>query len=207
MQLTDSQTELIEHALRQSIDYQTYFNQVTRFYEQQATSGPDQSMAMTEYTALNYKRMKRLNKTLMLNEEYEEFLKNLSTPQTWLVITEAWCGDAAQITPVLFKMAEASPAITLRFVYRDEHPELMDTFLTNGARSIPKLIARDATTKILFTWGPRPQLALALVEDFKSKNKVLTDTFKQELQNWYNKDKGKSTVNDLVDLLKKRYTT
>src|SRR5690606_21343878 len=126
---------------------------------------------------------------------HELFLKKLSTPQIWLVITEAWCGDAAQIAPVLFKMAEASPAITLKFVYRDEHQELRDALLTNGGPSIPELIALNAANDVLFTWGPRPLLAAELVEDFKSKNEVFTSAFKQELQNWYNKDKGKSTVN------------
>lgn len=203
MQLVDNQKASIKYALRQSIDYPTYFDQVTQFYQQQATSGPDQSKAMVEYTALNYRRMKRLNKSLTLDREHELFLKSLSAPQTWLVITEAWCGDAAQIAPIVFKMAEASPAITLKFVYRDEHPELMDAFLTNGGRSIPKLIALNDSDEVLFTWGPRPKLATALVEDFKSKNEIFTSEFKQELQNWYNKDRGKSTVNDLVALLKK----
>lgn len=202
MQLIDNQIEFIEQTLLQSIDYQTYFDQITRFYEQQATSGPDQSSSMVEYTALNYKRMKRLNKTLSLDKASALFLRNCKTPQTWLVITETWCGDAAQILPVLYKMSEESSVIALKLVYRDEHPELMDAFLTNGGRSIPKLIALNATNEVLFTWGPRPQLATQLVEDFKSKNEVLTFEFKHELQNWYNKDKGQSTIKDLIELLK-----
>ena len=62
---------------------------------------------------------------------------------TLLVLAEGWCGDAAQILPVINKIAEYSSLIDLKVVCRDENPELMDQFLTNGSKSIPKVIIID----------------------------------------------------------------
>jgi thiol-disulfide isomerase/thioredoxin len=203
MQTLTLNSSLIPEALERSIDYRTYFEQVKSFYEQQKTSGEEQSQSRIEFTALNYQRMKRLNKTISINEVATQFLKNVKKSQAWLVITEDWCGDSAQVIPVINKMAEQATAIELKLVYRDEQPELMDAFLTNGGRSIPKLIAIDKNNDVLFTWGPRPSVATKMVADYKEKHGLLTPEFKQELQAWYNKDKGESIVDDLTKLLEK----
>ncbi len=200
--LMDNMT-IIKQSLIKAIDYNTYFDQIKQFSELQKTSGPEQSQSRIEFTALNYQRMKRLNKTILINDDAKQFLENVKKEQIWLVITEAWCGDSAQITPVLNKIAELSPAITLKFVYRDENPELMDAFLTNGGRAIPKLIALSGENEVLFTWGSRPSLATQMVVDFKEKHGSLTPEFKEELQNWYNKDKGQNITDDLIALLSK----
>ena len=122
--------------------------------------------------------------------------------QTWLVITEGWCGDAAQNLPVINKLAEINTNIKLKLVLRDENLELMDLFLTNGGRSIPKLIALNKQNEVLFTWGPRPKVATKMVADYKEKHGSLDPQFKQDLQVWYNKDKGKSVQSDFIELLK-----
>ncbi|MEX2349619.1 MAG: thioredoxin family protein, partial [Flavobacteriaceae bacterium] len=129
--------------------------------------------------------------------ELLKFQKNI----TWLVITEAWCGDAAQVLPVLNKVAETTPKIALKLVYRDENPELIEMFLTSGSRSIPKLIALDEHNQVLYTWGPRPTEAAKMVVDFKNLNGLLTPEFKQDLQLWYNKDKGLNIIADQLTLL------
>ena len=72
-------------------------------------------------------------------------------------------------------MAEVNSNINLQLVLRDENLELMDLFLTNGGRSIPKLIALDKDLNILFTWGPRPQTATNMVLDYKTKHGSLDD--------------------------------
>lgn len=198
MQTLIDNTAIIEESLEKAVDYNTYFEQIKRFSELQKTSGLEQSQSRIEFTALNFQRMKRLNKTISINDDIKQFLEKFKKEQTWLVITEAWCGDSAQVTPVLNKIAELSPAIDLKFVYRDENPELMDAFLTNGGRSIPKLIALSRENEVLFTWGARPSVATQMVADFKQKHGSLTPEFKEELQNWYNKDKGLNIVEDLV---------
>ncbi len=78
----------------------------------------------------------------------------------------------------------------------------MNGYLTNGAKAIPKLIAIDKETgKVVNTFGPRPSEATKLVNDYKEKYGSLTPDFKQDLQIWYNKDKGQTTISDLEKLL------
>ena len=123
-------------------------------------------------------------------------------PVLWLVLTESWCGDAAPSIPVMNKIAESAAKITFKVALRDENLELMDLFRTNGTLSIPKLIMLDEQRlKVLNSWGPRPTKATKMVEVYKKENGELTPEFKQDLQLWYNKDKGQNILDDLMELL------
>ncbi len=203
-ELISNKQQQIENALNSAINYKVYSEQMTHFFESKSTSGADQSEGLIEYTALNYQRMKRLDKTIKVDDTQIKEFQKLNKEINWLIITEAWCGDAAQVIPVLNKIAEATKTIKIKLAYRDEHPQLMDLFLTNGARSIPKLIALDRNQNILYTWGPRPAEATKMVNDFKIKNGSLTTQFKQDLQIWYNKNKGQGVIQDQLLLLNKQ---
>ena len=187
----------IEKSLQKTYTYQKYRTLVSDLLSEGKATGPEQSAALTNYSLLNDKRMKRLDKTIKITEETKAQFKT-AKKQTWLVITEGWCGDAAQNLPVLDKMAALNENINLKLVLRDENLELMDLFLTNGGRSIPKLIALDNDNNVINTWGPRPTVATKMVAAYKAENGALDAQFKQDLQVWYNKDKGISTQEDFV---------
>jgi len=193
--------DIIKKSLQKTYTYQAYKDLVKTLLLEGKSTGPNQSEDLTNYSLLNDKRMKRLDKTIKILDDTKQFLKTIKSPQTWLVFTEGWCGDAAQNLPVIHKMAEVNSNINLQLVLRDENLELMDLFLTNGGRSIPKLIALDKDLNILFTWGPRPQTATNMVLDYKTKHGSLDAKFKQDLQVWYNKDKGESIQNDFKELI------
>ncbi|GAB7258083.1 thioredoxin family protein [Polaribacter sp. OB-PA-B3] len=192
--------EIIENSLKNTISYAEYRNLVSNLLEEGKATGPIQSEALTNYSLLNDKRMKRLDKTIKISEETISKFQKVTAPQTWLVITEGWCGDAAQNIPVLQKIADTTDKVDLRIVLRDENLPLMDLFLTNGGRSIPKLIALDKDNNVINTWGPRPSTATKMVADYKEKNGTIDAQFKQDLQVWYNKNKGKNVQEDLVKL-------
>jgi hypothetical protein len=192
--------EIIEDSLKNTLSYEGYKALVGNLIADGNSTGTEQSEALTNYSVLNDKRMKRLDKTLKLSEKTLQEFQQIATPQTWLVLTESWCGDAAQNLPVLNKIAISSDKIDLKIVLRDENLPLMDLFLTNGGRSIPKLIALDKDNNILNSWGPRPTTAAKMVADYKEKKGVLDLQFKQELQTWYNQDKGQSVQEDLIQL-------
>ncbi|MGL4581520.1 MAG: thioredoxin family protein [Flavobacterium sp.] len=154
------------------------------------------------YAELNEARLHRLDKTMKVVEEVATQLASLKKKYTWIVITESWCGDAAQIVPVLNKMAEACPNIDMRLVFRDQNLELMDAFLTNGGRAIPKLIiAEQDTLKVLGHWGPRPALGQKVVTDYKAAHGVVDEAGKVELQMWYTKDKGHEVQKEVIELM------
>lgn len=195
--------ETIQKSLENTLTYQEYKDLVKELLADGKSTGPNQSEDLTNYSMLNDRRMKRLDKTIKIADETAQEIQKLDEPQTWLVITEGWCGDAAQNLPVLDKMAALNENINLKLVLRDENLELMDLFLTNGGRSIPKLIALDIDNNVIDSWGPRPTVATKMVADYKAEHGTLDPEFKQDLQVWYNKDKGKSTQDDFVKLVQK----
>ncbi|GLB52634.1 thioredoxin [Neptunitalea chrysea] len=191
---------IIENSIAQGMSYQEYLSLMAKLMADGASSSPVPSEEMTLFTKLNYKRMLRLNKTINIDGKYREIISTYDKKVTWLAITESWCGDAAQILPVVNKVVEVSNHITFRLVLRDENLDLMDLCLTNGTRSIPKILVVDEDYNIIDSFGPRPEAALNLVEDFREQYGKLTPDFKQYLQLWYNKDRGKSIVKDLLKL-------
>ena len=193
--------ETIETSLNKSMSYDEYVQLFENLVNENATTGNEKTQEQIEFTKLNERRLKRWNKTLKISDDTQNKIKRYNKKTTWLVLTESWCGDAAHIVPVINKVAELNNKINLRLVLRDENEELMNEFLTNGGKAIPKLIALDEENKMIGEFGSRPSIAAQLVEDFKKEYGKLTPEFKKELQVWYNKDKGESTLEDLIRLL------
>lgn len=193
--------EIIEKSLSKAMSYDDYRGLVDKLIKEGKSTGENQSEDLLNYSVLNDKRMKRLDKTLHVSSDSIESVKKITEKQTWLVLTEGWCGDAAHNLPMINKIAKENSNIDLQLVLRDENLELMDSFLTNGGRSIPKLIVLDDTKNVIGTWGPRPSEASAMVKTYKEKNGKLDAEFKKDLQIWYNKNKGRNTENELVSLL------
>lgn len=194
--------DTIANSLKASITYADYRNLVTQLVVAKSTTGNQKSDDLVNYTLLNDKRMKRWDKTVKVSDEIKNKVEHFNKKVTWLVITESWCGDAAHILPVINKVAELNANIDYRIVLRDENDALMNQFLTNGGKAIPKLIMIDNEAKtVVNTFGPRPKVATNLVNTYKAEHGKLTPEFKEDLQRWYNKDKGQSTIKDLVNLL------
>ncbi|WP_339707275.1 thioredoxin family protein [uncultured Kriegella sp.] len=202
-ELTKKTTEeLLEESLPQAMTYVDYREMVAQLVLEGKSTGPDQSEALRDYTLLNHNRMRRWDKTLRLSEDTINEISKIDHKRTWVVLTESWCGDAAPSLPVMHKMASLNSNINLKVLLRDENIELMNRFLTNGAMSIPKLIVIDDTTNtILDEWGPRPVEAAEMVKTQKNSPEGLTPEFRETLQSWYNKDKGKSIANELLSSL------
>ncbi|KAB1063960.1 thioredoxin family protein [Salibacter halophilus] len=179
--------------------FKSYNELIESLLEENKTTGTNQSEAMINYTQMNQKRMKRWFKTLKLSDE----IKGLNIDgqnQKWLIITEGWCGDAAHNIPGI-EMIARELGIETRYILRDENPEIIDAYLTNGGRSIPKLIAVDKDFNELFTWGPRPkecqELYLSLKENGSDWNEIL-----EKVQRWYNSNKGAMLQQEFTQLLK-----
>lgn len=193
--------QLIAKSLENAISYSEYRTLVHDVLADGKSTGFIQSEALTNYSLLNDRRMKRLDKTIKITDETKVVFKSITEEQTWLVLTEGWCGDAAQNLPVIHKLAAENENIALKIVLRDEHLELMDLFLTNGGRSIPKVIVLDTQNNLKHTWGPRPTLATKIMAEYKAENGSIDAQFKQDLQVWYNKNKGLSVQEDFVKMI------
>lgn len=183
--------------------YNEFYEWVLELVIAGKTSGKNQSQALSDFTALNARRMSRLNKTVILHPTLIALLQDIDQPQEWVVITEAWCGDSAQNLPVIARIAAVSDKINLKIVLREEHPELMDQYLTNGSKSIPKLISFDKSGKEIFTWGPRPEPAQKLFMGWKQEPSGRTwEIFEKELHTWYALDKTLSLQKEFAEIFK-----
>lgn len=119
------------------------------------------------------------------------------THRKLLVIAEDWCGDASSTIPVLARLAEAAPGLELRLIRRDEHPELMNRYLTNGTRSIPIVIALDQHFREIGHWGPRPEVLQAWV--MANRPMIPKPELYPKVRAWYARDRGESTLREVLD--------
>ena len=190
----------------ESFNYSQYISGVETLVLEGKTSGNYQSKELIDFTALNLTRMQRLNKTIVIEGTLLELLNSLQSTQKWIVITEAWCGVSAQNLPAIGKIAESSHGkIDLQIISREDNPEWIEKYHTNGSKSIPKLISFDSAGKELFAWGPRPALAQQLLSDWKRNPQGKSwDGFELELHTWYAKDKTLSTQKEIHELLYKQ---
>jgi len=187
--------------IRNAFTWERYMALMEQLVADKQTTG-EQTEEHIHFTELNLHRSKRVYKTLKFDSEVATAL--VETPrQLWVVISEAWCGDASQLLPIMARMADLSATIELRIVLRDENPELMDQFLTNGGKAIPKLICMNPDTfEVMWNWGPRPQPAVELVKSIKSQGGT-KEEIGLAMQEWYNKDKGQTTIQELLGYLTK----
>ncbi len=197
----------IAKAILNSHSYIEYRRMISNRIAEGKSSGNEQTEDLLEYSILNETRMNRLDKTMKVSVQNSLRLKNLHKNYLWIVLSEGWCGDAAQLLPIFNKMANESEAIEMKIVFRDENIAVMNLFLTNQAQAIPKLIIIDkATGSVINHWGPRPKGASDLIKAYKAKYGVVDANAKTELQLWYLHDKGLSTQNEIIEIMMKEET-
>jgi Thioredoxin len=158
-------------------------------------------LKIREYINLNQRRMHRVEKTYIPSDGIITQVKNLRHKTYWLILTEHWCGDASQTLPVFNAIAGMSEGkIEIKLVYRDQNDKLMNAYLTNETRSIPKLIQLDEHFNVTGIWGPRPTIAQKLVKELKSDSATAA-TYANELHLWYAKDKQQNLEKEVAQLL------
>ena len=193
---------LTPERLRAAHTYATYRHLINELLIQGQTTGSQQSDMLTEYTHLNVQRMQRIDKTVRVLPELQAAAAGLRQEYVGLIITEGWCGDAAQIVPVLEAVAQSSGGkLSTRYLLRDDNLDLIDQYLTNGSRSIPKLvILRADTLAEVVNWGPRPAAAHALLLETKAQG-ASHEEFVEKLHGWYARDKTQATQQELLTLV------
>ncbi|MEE9348756.1 MAG: thioredoxin family protein [Flavobacteriaceae bacterium] len=194
--------KIIKKSIQNAMSYTEYKKLINTLVAINKSTGENQSDILLNFSKLNAKRMKRLDKTILLNKDTLLTIKETKKDLLFLVLTESWCGDAAQTLPIMYKISEISPQIDFKIILRDANDDLMQRYLTNGGKSIPKLLIIDKNTNdVLNSWGPRPSIATKMVMNFKKEHGALDAEFKKDLQIWYNKDKGISTQHDLMEII------
>jgi hypothetical protein len=184
-----------------AMSFEQYIALIDELLAEGKTTGENQSENYVYFGKLNRQRMKRLEKTVRLDEAFIEKIRAIKRPLSWLILTEGWCGDAAQNIPVIEKIAAENPFIQTRYLLRDENPDLMDKYLTNGGRAIPLLICLDGETfEPLGKWGSRPTVIQAYFVELKEAG-VEKDERNDLIQRRYNSDKERGIQADFAKLV------
>lgn len=174
-------------------EYQQYFESILNKTEPPAPYNDDDYLS---YAKLNWSRSKRWLKTGILSEQFSTIVKGIRQTQKWIVITEPWCGDAAHSVPFIVMAAALNPLIKLDIELRDQAPYRIDQYLTNGGKSIPKLIIKNEGDLDIATWGPRPEDCQQLYYKLQAEAADF-ETAKIALQEWYNKNNGMDIQREL----------
>ena len=183
--------------------YEEYKGLVVSLAKNSKSSGEENEERISA-TKINVHRLNRIDKQCELSAILRASIHGFQYDCLWILITESWCGDGAQCIPVISKIANQSSNIELKLIFRDENLNLIDRYLTNGSRSVPKLICIDKTTHHeIGTWGPRPIEIQKMVLDYKKNNPNSThDEFVNNLHLCYARDKTQSIQDEFIDLLK-----
>ena len=176
------------------------------FIEQIENADPDslskEQKELYEYKKLNLQRSNRIDKSYQPSEEIKNAVEAVKEKELWMVITEPWCGDSAQNLAYIAKIAGLNDNIDFRIILRDSNPDIMDEYLTNGTRSIPKLVAFNTDGSELFIWGPRPKAAQELIQKLKSEGIIKPELY-EKLHLWYGRNRGQDIESEFVEILSK----
>ena len=198
--------EKLEKAyLEQGFNYEAYRKMMQHLIAEGKTTGPNQSPEIIEFTKLNERRMARLDKTAKINDSLAAAVQSLQKKWIWIILTETWCGDVAQNVPTIEKIAALNPLITTRYLLRDENTSLINQYLTNGGKAIPKLICYDGETlEPIGHWGPRPYPAQELTMKLLRHQPPLSfEDVHEPLHKWYAEDKTITLQKEMEDLIKR----
>jgi hypothetical protein len=182
------------------MDFQHYQDHFQDILSNPNAPAPYNNIDYLDYTKLNWTRQQRWLKTGVVDPVLAQKIADINQPQEWIIITEPWCGDASHTVPFIYKLSMLNPLITPVYQLRDSEPFLIEQYLTNGGKSIPKFIIRDAAGKDLVVWGPRPAACQVIYSELTAAHADF-GTIKTELQKWYNADKGQSFQRELLKAL------
>ncbi len=152
------------------------------------------------YSKYNDERAQRVEEHYTMSDAFEAQVDAIDRPQLWMVLTEDWCLDSAYSLPVLYAAESRNTMVDIRILYRDANLDIMDVFLTNESRSIPKLVAFSESGEPLFDWGPRPARLQRLRTEWKESGEP-GNIISQKSVEWYEADGWLEIENELVEAL------
>lgn len=185
------------------MNWTTYISLFEGIVSKEHTTPPYDNENYYNYVSLNFSRQNRWLKRGTITEEFRAQIESISEAQEWILITEPWCGDAAHLAPFIYMASELNDKIDFKVNLRDAEDSIIQDYLTNGkSMSIPILVVRDKNGTDLFSWGPRPKDAQAILARQKDETDKTPEENKIEFQGWYNKNKGVDVQNELLEIFK-----
>ena len=148
----------------------------------------------------NREKMEALRKAQPLEPQAAGFLAALPRPVHVIAVAEDWCGDVVRHVPVLQRLAEHAPNLKVRFISRQQWPDVFARFLTNGGEAIPKFVFLSEQFVECGNWGPMPAQCRELISRGKAAGNVAAA--RQLVHGYYEADPNRRVVvEELLHLL------
>ena len=107
----------------------------------------DQGMTTQQYIdqiKVNKDPFVAIYETLQVPAESLSLFNGLSEPLKLAVFTADWCGDAVSTTPVILKLADSTPNLSVQVFNRDDELELSNSLLPeHRAGTVPIFVVMD----------------------------------------------------------------
>ncbi len=187
----------INKILEKGVSYEAFCLISERIAKAKDNNGVDKDSKTRLLISRNLNTMEKVLKDVTIPFSLFNGIASNTQQFHWLVIAEPWCQDTANVLPILYKLSEVNEKIELRIIFRDEQPEVMDQFLTDGKRAIPKLICFDQDHHIVGEWGPRPLVLQKFIDKIKTNSTISSDELKMRIHIWYHTDGGTAIFNEL----------
>lgn len=194
---------VVEKYISESISWEDYFQLTEKIVAKEISAPIYEDEKMWQYTQANLLRMQNVLKNITINSKLYNELTAVKQSYYWVLITEPWCGDASQIVPAIHTLANCTDKINLRIVLRDSADDLMNLYLTNGGKAIPKLICvNEKMEEELFVWGPRPVALQEIVTANKDRTDISFGEKVRMIHAWYEADISQTLQKEFIDLIK-----
>jgi hypothetical protein len=123
-----------------------------------------------------------------------------------LVVAADSCSDSAWAVPYVAKLAAAVPErLELRVIGRREGSRIQSANLTlDGRLATPTIVILDENNQPVGAWVERPADLQKWVIDHRAS--VSADELHDHLDKWYTEDAGRTTVKEVLTILKNSAT-
>ena len=74
---------------------------------------------------------------ITLTDSQMQLLARFTRETNVLVLAGAWCGDCVAQCPAFDRFAEAAPVLKVRYLDRDDHPDVQQALQINGGNRVP----------------------------------------------------------------------
>lgn len=109
----------------------------------------NQGMTPQEYIdqiKVNKQPILDIYNTIKIPAKAKALFDRLSEPLRLAVFTADWCGDAVSTTPVILRLAESTPGLSVQVFNRDDELDLTNSFLPeNRAGTVPVFVVLDSS--------------------------------------------------------------
>lgn len=184
-----------------AMTYPTYRRLINELHQQNKVTGHEQTESLLEYSKLNEHRMNRWDRSFNVDPQITEMAKRSAATYTWLVITEGWCGDSAQVLPGIVKIAEALKNVNVLIALRDDNPDIMSDVIRGDKRAIPVVLCIDGNHEVIWKWGDRLKEAADLVAEHKSRADYSKEVMSKDLHLWYAKNAERALNQEFRQLI------